>query len=126
MKRIISLLILLGITCSLALAQTPAAAPAETAPAPQTETTAPAAEPPAAEAAAPAAPAEPTAPVPDPSGGSTGKASDISVKDAAKPTPEELLGAIGKNKVSINMMWVLITGFIVMFMQTGSRWLRPV
>jgi Amt family ammonium transporter len=41
------------------------------------------------------------------------------VKDAAKPTPEELLGAIGKNKVSINMMWVLITGFIVMFMQTG-------
>jgi Amt family ammonium transporter len=119
MKRIISLLILLGITCSLALAQTPAAAPAETAPAPQTETTAPAAEPPAAEAAAPAAPAEPTAPVPDPSGGSTGKASDISVKDAAKPTPEELLGAIGKNKVSINMMWVLITGFIVMFMQTG-------
>jgi len=120
MKRIISLLILLGITCSLALAQAPAAAPAETAAPAQTET-APAApaEPPAAEPAAAAAPAEPAAPVPDPSGASTGKGSDITVAEAGKPTPEELLNAIGHNKVAINMMWVLITGFIVMFMQTG-------
>src|SRR4030095_12171583 len=40
-------------------------------------------------------------------------------KDAKSPTPEELLAAIGHNKVAINMMWVLITGFLVMFMQTG-------
>jgi Amt family ammonium transporter len=59
------------------------------------------------------------APVPDPSGANTGKASDITVKDAKAPTPEELLGAIGHNKIAINMMWVLITGFIVMFMQAG-------
>jgi Amt family ammonium transporter len=116
MKRLIAFLILLGITCSLALAQAPAAAPAEPAAAPQAEP-APAAEPPAA--AAPAAPTETPAPVADPGGGGTGKASDITVKDAEKPSPDELLSAIGHNKVAINMMWTLITGFLVMFMQAG-------
>ena len=56
---------------------------------------------------------------PDPSGGSTGGVADIAVAKAGQPTPEELLGAIGHNRVAINMMWTLITGFIVMFMQTG-------
>ena len=32
---------------------------------------------------------------------------------------EELASAVGHNKVAINMMWVLITGFLVMFMQAG-------
>jgi ammonium transporter, Amt family len=112
MKRTIALLILLAFTSCLALAQAPTAAPAEPPP------TAPAAEPAPAEPA-PAAAATPSAPVPDPGGGSTGGASAITVKDAAKPTPDEILSAIGHNKVAINMMWVLITGFIVMFMQTG-------
>ncbi len=55
----------------------------------------------------------------DPSGGNTGSASDLSLKDAANPTSSELAGSIGHNKVSINMMWVLLTGFLVMFMQAG-------
>src|SRR5262245_36194063 len=120
MKRLIALLILLGITCSLALAQAPAA-PAEPAAPAQTETAAPAAttQSPATPAAAAPAPATPATPVPDPSGGSTGKGSDITVAEAGKPTPEELLNAIGHNKVAINMVWVLIAGFLVMFMQTG-------
>jgi len=106
-------------TGSVALAQA-TTAPAEPPPATQTSPTEPATQAaPAAEPAPAAQSAEPAAPVPDPAGGSTGKASDIPVKDAKSPTPEELLSAIGHNKVAINMMWVLITGFLVMFMQTG-------
>src|SRR5262249_47536152 len=56
---------------------------------------------------------------PDPSGANTGGASDIAVKDANQPTPGEILAAVGHNKVAINMMWTLITGFLVMFMQAG-------
>jgi Amt family ammonium transporter len=56
---------------------------------------------------------------PDPSGSNTGSAADVTVANPAQPTSAELLAAIGHNKVAINMMWVLITGFIVMFMQTG-------
>src|SRR6202012_4901982 len=32
---------------------------------------------------------------------------------------EALAGGIGKNRAAINMMWTLITGFLVMFMQAG-------
>ncbi|MBI3858577.1 MAG: ammonium transporter, partial [Planctomycetes bacterium] len=31
----------------------------------------------------------------------------------------KLAGAVGKNRAGINMMWTLITGFLVMFMQAG-------
>lgn len=55
----------------------------------------------------------------DPSGGKTGSASDLALKDAANPSSSELAGAVGHNKVSINMMWILLTGFLVMFMQAG-------
>ncbi len=66
------------------------------------------------------APAPPEAPRgPDPSGGATGSAADVSVKDAAHPTPAEVLDAIGHNKIAINIVWTLITGFLVMFMQAG-------
>jgi len=56
---------------------------------------------------------------PDPSGANTGGAVDVGAKDVNQPTPAELLAAIGHNKVAINMMWTLITGFLVMFMQAG-------
>ena len=56
---------------------------------------------------------------PDPSGANTGTAADVTAKDAGKPTLEEVAAQVGHNKVAINLMWVLITGFIVMFMQTG-------
>jgi ammonium transporter, Amt family len=56
---------------------------------------------------------------PDPSGVNTGNVSDIAAAKPGEPTISELSNTIGHNKVAINMMWVLITGFLVMFMQAG-------
>ena len=58
-------------------------------------------------------------PKPDPSGANTGSASDIPAAKAGQPTMEELAATVGHNRVAINMMWTLLTGFLVMFMQTG-------
>ena len=41
------------------------------------------------------------------------------VKDAANPTLAEVMETVGHNKISINIVWTLITGFLVMFMQAG-------
>jgi Amt family ammonium transporter len=73
-------------------------------------------------APAPAAPAAAPAPPPskpDPSGTATGGIADVTAKEAGKPTLLELAETAGHNKVSINMMWTLVTGFLVMFMQAG-------
>ncbi|MBI5843267.1 MAG: ammonium transporter [Deltaproteobacteria bacterium] len=69
---------------------------------------------------------------PDPSGGSTGKASDVFGATAGAPTAEEfealskteplaakLADVIGHNRIAINMAWMLVCGFLVMFMQAG-------
>ena len=37
----------------------------------------------------------------------------------AKPTNDELIQSVAHNKISINIMWTLVTGFLVMFMQAG-------
>ncbi len=86
---------------------------------------------PAAPAAAPKAIAESdlaNAPVPtpdartkgDPDGSQTGTASDITVSDAKKGiTIGDLANQVGQNKIAINFVWTLITGFLVMFMQLG-------
>jgi Amt family ammonium transporter len=55
----------------------------------------------------------------DPSGANTGNASDVTAAKTGEPTMTELANAVGHNKVAINMMWTLLTGFLVMFMQTG-------
>ena len=55
----------------------------------------------------------------DPGGGNTGNAADITAATAGEPTLAEVAAAVGHNKVAINMMWTLITGFLVMFMQAG-------
>jgi Amt family ammonium transporter len=55
----------------------------------------------------------------DPSGISTGNTSDITAVKPGSPTAGEIADAVGHNKVSINLMWTLITGFLVMFMQAG-------
>jgi ammonium transporter, Amt family len=91
----------------------------------------------AAPAAAPiVAPAAAPAPAPvvknDPSGANTGVASDIVGGSANAPTQEELdkmgkteplaakvADVVGHNKISINFVWTLICGFLVMFMQAG-------
>ncbi len=69
----------------------------------------------AAEPAAPAAPAI-TA---DPSGSVTGTVKDLTAKEAGKPILAEIAEAVGHNKISINIIWTLITGYLVMFMQLG-------
>jgi len=56
---------------------------------------------------------------PDPSGASTGKASDLGLKDPANPAMPDVLDAIGHSKIAINIIWTLVAGFLVMFMQTG-------
>ena len=66
-----------------------------------------------------ALPAVSLAAEPDPSGANTGKASDVTAATAGAPTMGEIANAVGHNKVAINMMWTLITGFLVMFMQAG-------
>ncbi|MEO6726074.1 MAG: ammonium transporter, partial [Blastocatellia bacterium] len=64
-------------------------------------------------------PAAPAAPVADPNGGATGGAGDITAKEAGKPTLDEVASTVGHNKIAINFMWVLVAGFLVMFMQAG-------
>lgn len=56
---------------------------------------------------------------PDPTGATTGTAADVTAANPGKPTLDEVAAQAGHNKVAINFMWVLITGFIVMFMQFG-------
>ena len=55
----------------------------------------------------------------DPSGSITGTIADVPAAKAGEPTITEVANAVGHNKVAINMVWVLITGFLVMFMQAG-------
>ena len=37
----------------------------------------------------------------------------------AKPTMDEVVQNVAHNKISINLVWTLVTGFLVMFMQAG-------
>ncbi len=55
----------------------------------------------------------------DPSGATTGMAKDVTVKDAKAPTLAEVMDTVGHNKISINFVWTLVAGFLVMFMQAG-------
>ena len=85
-----------------------------------------------APAPAPAAAAAAPALQPDPSGANTGGAGDIVGASAGAPTaddmknlgPKEPLAAkvadvVGHNRISINIVWTLFCGFLVMFMQAG-------
>src|SRR5262245_33968937 len=56
----------------------------------------------------------------DPDGGLTGNASDVAMADPkAGLTIADLANQAGQNKIAINFVWTLITGFLVMFMQAG-------
>ncbi len=80
--------------------------------------------------AAPAAAAE--EPKPDPSGANTGGAADVigatsgapskedmAALSKAEPLATKLADVIGHNRIAINMVWTLVAGFLVMFMQAG-------
>ncbi len=73
-------------------------------------------EPTAPGAPAPAAAAAPAPPKPDPSGAATGGIADVPAKEAGKPTLQEVAETAGHNRISINITWTLITGYLVMFM----------
>ena len=56
----------------------------------------------------------------DPGASMTGTAVDVGVADPQKGlTIADAVNQIGQNKIAINFVWTLITGFLVMFMQTG-------
>jgi ammonium transporter, Amt family len=56
---------------------------------------------------------------PDPAGTKTGTISDVPAAKAGEPTLNEVAETVGHNKISINLVWTLIAGFLVMFMQAG-------
>jgi Amt family ammonium transporter len=71
-------------------------------------------------------------PKPDPSGAATGGAADVIGASANAPTKDDmeklaateplaakLADVVGHNRVAINMVWMLVCGFLVMFMQAG-------
>ncbi|MBI3123595.1 MAG: ammonium transporter [Ignavibacteriales bacterium] len=55
----------------------------------------------------------------DPSGANTGTIKDVPAATAGQPTLEEVANTVGHNKISINIVWTMIAGFLVMFMQAG-------
>ncbi len=126
MKKIIQIsclsLCILGIALTLgtaAQAQTAApAVPAAAAPA------APGSPLPAADAelkdAAGKAPATADLAKGDPGGTLTGTISDVPAADSkAGVTLPDVGNQVGQNKIAINFVWTLVTGFLVMFMQAG-------
>ena len=111
----------LGVAIGLAVWGLRAASSYAQEPAPGAATTPAPAE---AASPAPAAPEPAAAPAPaprgpDPTGAVTGTAADVPVKDPANPTLLEVMETVGHNKISINVVWTLVAGFLVMFMQTG-------
>src|SRR5438093_8626725 len=56
----------------------------------------------------------------DPSGTKIGTVSDVVAADTKKGlTLADLANQAGQNRIAINFVWTLITGFLVMFMQAG-------
>ncbi|MBI5193770.1 MAG: ammonium transporter [Nitrospirae bacterium] len=95
---------------------------------PQTAPPAPA----VTEQAQPEQASTPAVPMPDPSGAKTGGAADVIGASANAPTaddlkilgPKEPLAAkladvVGHNRIAVNIVWTLVCGFLVMFMQAG-------
>src|SRR5260370_4951798 len=55
-----------------------------------------------------------------PDGELSGTAGDIAVTDTEKGTTiGDLVDQVGENRIAINFVWTLVTGFLVMFMQAG-------
>jgi ammonium transporter, Amt family len=56
----------------------------------------------------------------DPAGTKTGTVNDVVVSDTNKGlTLADTVNQVGQNRIAINFVWTLITGFLVMFMQAG-------
>jgi Amt family ammonium transporter len=56
----------------------------------------------------------------DPGGTLTGTVNDIPVSDTkAGLSLADVVNTIGQNRIAINLVWTLVTGYLVMFMQAG-------
>ncbi|MFI5361228.1 MAG: ammonium transporter [Elusimicrobiota bacterium] len=55
----------------------------------------------------------------DATGAATGNASDVTSAVPGRITLLDLANQSGKNKIGLNMIWALLTGFLVMFMSAG-------
>ncbi len=56
----------------------------------------------------------------DPGGNITGTVNDIVVSNPKKGlTLTDLVNMVGQNRIAINFVWTLVTGYLVMFMQAG-------
>lgn len=124
MKRLLSILVLISLLIPAGLLF----AEEQT----QTNPPVPAAEQVAPVAAAPAPAAAPAEPKPDPSGANSGGAADVVGASANAPTKEDmeklaaneplaakLADVVGHNRIAVNIVWTLVCGFLVMFMQAG-------
>lgn len=124
MKRLLSTLILISLLIPAGLLF----AEEQT----QTNPPVPAAEQVAPAAATPAPAATPEEPKPDPSGANSGGAADVVGASANAPTKDDmeklaaneplaakLADVVGHNRIAVNIVWTLVCGFLVMFMQAG-------
>ncbi|NJD55272.1 MAG: ammonium transporter [Nitrospirae bacterium] len=123
MKRILGTLLLMGMLISAGIVFAEEVKPAE-APVPT-----------AAVAEAPAAPAPAPEPKPDSIGANSGGIGDMVGYSSSGPTADDMktiddikntepfavkvADSVGKNRIAINIVWTLICGFLVMFMQAG-------
>ena len=112
---------LLGVGLSMAAAlsaqQAPPAAPPAAAPAPAAAPSPTTLE---LKAAQGKAPSSADLQKGDPAGTITGTISDVPVADTSVGlTVPDVATQVGQNKIAINFVWTLITGFLVMFMQAG-------
>jgi len=55
----------------------------------------------------------------DPAGTTTGGAADVVAANPSAPTLQELAAEVGHTKIAGNFVWMLLAGFLVMFMQAG-------
>jgi Amt family ammonium transporter len=112
-------ILLLGLGLGLAAhaqapAPAPAAAPAAAAPAPATPVDAELKD------AAGKAPSQMDLQKGDPGGTITGTINDVPAADSkVGVTLPDVANQVGQNKIAVNFVWTLITGFLVMFMQAG-------
>ena len=110
-------ILVLGLTMSSmahAQAEAPAAAPAAAAPPP------PSAADSELKDAAGKAPSTADLQKGDPGGTITGTINDVPASDSkAGVTLPDTANQVGQNKIAVNFVWTLVTGFLVMFMQAG-------
>src|SRR5206468_1804263 len=112
-KRLLLVLVVTLCCASPGLSQTPAA-PAAATPAPASKAIT------EADLAGVPVPSADARAKGDPDGSLTGTASDVTVSDSKKGISiGDLANQAGQNKIAINFVWTLITGFLVMFMQAG-------